>query len=603
MSVLGLIDKSRVDAGFGAIEAPSTEFSDVVPASLEATARNYLTSSKDFFEGRERSTRDQKYKELTGRDLYEDAIQASPQAEKMLERRKRLGDANAFRFDPEVLAAVDQHIGTLKTQDPTKFQGVFNSEEITGEVKRKARESLAKSETVQAGATPFAAVAGNLVGGAAASFIDPLNLATIPLGAGISAGIIKTALIEAGVNIGAEIVSHPFVSEWQKELGNEYGAADFAENIGMAALFGAGLGAATKAIPMGYAKAKNLMFDQMAAKFDELDNIPARDAARAESRRVHIESADPARLIDDVDPQAHRQALEEADAAINQGRAIDPERIPLTDDQVRAMDPARMDEGARAVHARIVEDAPEFPRVYERNGWMGIGPQIDALPQVLREIRGGEEIRLSGGFKTEKMEMALTGELGDMELPAVFARNSDGEIVGSLSVKREKVKPRDPEKFVVAMVEVSDNYRRKGVADALYTYANAYLAKIESSHFKTDIGKKFATKFDYSALDGKSRSLVVAQTSPPPKRHPILDFDRPRAPNVERQMELVELYESPEMRAREKADFEAKFKDSPDHEIHMDQDEGSLSPAAIRQIEAEDSAFIRAISSCELGSR
>jgi hypothetical protein len=446
MSIFDLTQEQEIDTGFEVTQVPSTSFSDVFMAGAEATARNYLFNSKDFFENREASARDQKYKTLTGRNLQDDVIQSLPGAS-VAEKQSH------WSMDPAKQREItDQYLTTLKAQDPDRYNEVITSGEITEVVKRKAQESLAKQEKVSMGATGTARVAGNLAGGVVASAIDPLNLATLPLGAGPSAGILKMALMEAGINAGAEVVSHPFIAEWQREIGNEYGFKDLAENAGLAAVFGAGMTGVVRGIPAGYSRAKSIAMGELQARFNDLDNPVAAAAAGYEARRLHLEESNPARLGAELGPMVHNRALEEVDSALAEGRGLDPEKLQVPDDKIRALDPAKMDEGTARAYQRIVEE----PKA----------PEVDPAP--------------------------------------TRAQNE------------------------------------------------------------------------------------------------MFTFERTEAPAVERQQELLKMYDSPEYKAREKADFDERVKDT-DERIWMDEEKGDMSATEIRKAFDDDEKFFSAISACGLG--
>lgn len=448
MSVFGLIDESKLDTGFEVAQNPSTDFGDVFSAAFESTSRNFLFNSREFYEDRETEARDQKYKELTGRDLYEDVFAGQP-----LENRKKMRFEVVGKSADERNQAIDAYLTNLKAQDPERFKDIGTTGEIVETVKNKARESLARTEKAQAGATGTTRIAGSLAGGVAASAMDPLNLATLPLGAGPGASILRTAFVEAGVNAATEVVTHPFVSDWQRELGNEYGMKDLAQNAGMAAIFGAGMSGVMKGIPAGLAKARSLALTEAAGRFTELDNPVAATAATYEARRLHLEEGNPVRLSEAVSPEAHQRALAEVDAAANQGRAIDPDKIPVTDEQIRSLDRSKMDESTAKVHERLTENSPKIRENPVQN-------------------RGNE----------------------------------------------------------------------------------------------------------------------------------IFEFDDPPAPAVERQQQLRELYESPEYKAREMADFDEKVKAS-DERIWMDDETGGMdmSAAEIRKRFEQDEKIFSTISSCGLG--
>jgi hypothetical protein len=68
----------------------------------------------------------------------------------------------------------------------------------------------------------------------AATLTDPLVIGTIPFGASTSAGILKTALIEAGFGALSEAMIQPFVYRYKKTLNSPYDVSDALIRVGAA---------------------------------------------------------------------------------------------------------------------------------------------------------------------------------------------------------------------------------------------------------------------------------------------------------------------------------------------------------------------------------
>ncbi len=158
-----------------------------------------------------------------------------------------------------------------------------------------------------------------------------------------------------------------------------------------------------------------------------------------------------------------------------------------------------------------------FPRIIEGpDGFMGIIPKAEKLPEVQHTTSGGMDIALSAGGKEQPMESGVTGRTLNMTYPTVFAKDAEGNVIGHLSVKPEtrpggSLGNHEDNIHVAAFVNVDDAHQGKGVASALYQYANAYIAKMEPSQFKTEAGQKFAKNFDYAGLDEKSAKMIGAE--------------------------------------------------------------------------------------------
>ena len=398
MSILDIIDKSKMDRGMG-IEAPATDVGDVFDAGLDALARTSSITSEKLFTTVETYDRDAKYRELTGRNIYEDAIAASPDPGAAGFQRTLKGD-----MSPETTKAVDDYLMKIQAQDPEKFKGVLNSMGISETVKGKAKAALEKQAKVNAGATAFGSVVGGLGAGLVAGFTDPINLATIPLGAGLASGIVKAGLIEAGINAGADLVSYPAVKKWHEELGADYGAGDLLENMGMDAIFGAAFGMGGRALKIKLDdRANSAKLAEIRANIQKLKDADAESiknqvlanpskideleqALRHEERRLHIAETDPSRFNGDTDPTMHQRALEEVDAAINEERVINGERIGMTDEQFKAMDKSKMDPGLKNV-ARLIESNDVIPAVNAKapNEILVDRPAAPPTPEIAQE--------------------------------------------------------------------------------------------------------------------------------------------------------------------------------------------------------------------------
>lgn len=90
---------------------------------------------------------------------------------------------------------------------------------------------------------------GNVIGGGIAGALrDPLQVATLTLGAAPSGGrlvvgrILQVMLTEAAVNAGVETAVIAASEDWRRRAGLETGTAQALAQVGLAALFGAGFG-------------------------------------------------------------------------------------------------------------------------------------------------------------------------------------------------------------------------------------------------------------------------------------------------------------------------------------------------------------------------
>jgi len=160
----------------------------------------------------------------TTRDQQEQNI-----ANRIRERRKK---------DPGFLPGVPDNV--------TNLRQYF----LQGE---KSRRDDARSTVSRA--TGIGATVAGFAGGVAESMLDPVNIATLPLGGG-GKTILGIAAREALFNGAIEVLQAPTVAANRKALGEDYTTEDFLTSVGYAAAGGAVLGTGAhvggKALGRGY---------------------------------------------------------------------------------------------------------------------------------------------------------------------------------------------------------------------------------------------------------------------------------------------------------------------------------------------------------------
>lgn len=366
MSAFSFIKKENVDYGTEVAKAPSTTFADVVSSSFQSTKDNYLSSSESQVMGEITGDRDKRFKELTGRDIYSDALQFLDDSDSVRQPTTGLLKTS----DKRLQEAADKVIARMRETGELVDDGLITSGEIRSQAIERAKKSLETSQKVEAGASSFSATAGSIVGGIGAGFLDPINLATIPLGAASSAGILRTALTEAAINVGSEVAIQPFVADWQNQVGNKYGFSEIAENIGMAAIFGGGIGGLSRGLSLGVEHAPEV-FGRMKERFKALKNYEAMEAAEFMERKAHIDGSDISR-VSEVDYDVHVKNMEEINAALANETKIKESNIRLSDADIQKMDLEKVDIGMKRT-VREFQD-PEI------NGKYDVDPEIEKTP-------------------------------------------------------------------------------------------------------------------------------------------------------------------------------------------------------------------------------
>lgn len=151
------------------------------------------------------------------------------------------------------------------------------------------------------------------------------------------------------------------------------------------------------------------------------------------------------------------------------------------------------------------ERAKAFRILEGPDGFMGIANKLSSLPKLESSIKGGKKITLSAEMKAVPSK-GVTGRTLDVRHPAVVARDGSGKELGFLAITGEHIDGKDV--FTPAMVEVSPEHRRIGVASSMYKYANAFMAKLHPSQTRTELGELFGKSIDYDKLDASSKRML-----------------------------------------------------------------------------------------------
>lgn len=193
---------------------------------------NSQINSRYIAEEKAREQRNAKYTELTGEPMPK------------------------FRaYDDE-----ERYIKALRKLDER-----FNDVATEFELPEKAAEYAAlvgqESAEVYRDAGTGAAIGGTLLGGLAASVQDPVTLAATAVsfaiapftgGAAVAPTlgrtVLKSAIREAAINASIEAAISPFIANWQREVGNDFGISDIISNIAFQAVAGGVLGGASTAL-------------------------------------------------------------------------------------------------------------------------------------------------------------------------------------------------------------------------------------------------------------------------------------------------------------------------------------------------------------------
>lgn len=112
--------------------------------------------------------------------------------------------------------------------------------DVEGNARKKAQTLQRTADDVSAASYGLTAMGVGFMAGAARQMIEPVNVASMALGAPVGAGLARFLLTEAVVNAGAQAVQEPFIQSGRASLGLEAGLGEAATNIAVAGVAGAG---------------------------------------------------------------------------------------------------------------------------------------------------------------------------------------------------------------------------------------------------------------------------------------------------------------------------------------------------------------------------
>jgi ppGpp synthetase/RelA/SpoT-type nucleotidyltranferase len=249
-------------------------------------------------------------------------------------------------YEPQYGNIEDQFFQEQK-QSIAELNDLLSNEQILQSAVDKANKSMDENAAVMAD-TPdtLSRVFGQLAGGIGAGFTDPLNLATIPAGAGplkvagsgglaVARAVGVAALKDGALNAAVEAASIPQVSKWRNTMGREYGLEDSVTDVGTAFAGGAILRGAGEAfvpalrtVRKGAENASSFVLDKMADAAGPVSQR-AKDAFKYMSRTAYVDDAAPVRINSETDLQIHRGLVEKVEADLN-NYAVPTVTLPRT---------------------------------------------------------------------------------------------------------------------------------------------------------------------------------------------------------------------------------------------------------------------------------
>lgn len=278
---------------------------------------------------------------------------------------------------------------------------------------------------------------GKISGGAISSIDNVETVVTMPFSAGARAGILATALIEGGLNAGAEAATTPSRNSFLKSLGlpEESVIGNAAEGFASGALLGGGL----KAILLGF----SAMYGKSPAALDTTakraltdiangaDTAGARGAARAVLRDVEDHSAAVTNPVAGADSE-HVTRFSAASEAGHASQAValpdrPSEAIPrrhVVGGELVEIDPRRVAGGEQAV-----ELGGEW-----RSDMGGVALVHEAADGTMRFADGGKRAALA-------RRIMASDQSAEIRIPSMVLREADGytaEFVNALAAAKNR---------------------------------------------------------------------------------------------------------------------------------------------------------------------
>jgi len=304
---------------------------------------------------------------------------------------------------------IEPNLEALRERFPDA--NIRNRDEIDADIAAQAKMLRDDFEETYSYADPYAAFFGTLGGGAVASMADPINIMTLPIGAGKVAGasfVQGLSIIVArsfGIGFATEAAIQPLVYDYKKEIESPYDLQDALFNMSAA---GVGNGLLNG---LGHSIARG--FDRITSKQELPDNH--------ETRRLRKKIQDLLELQDFTDEtgaktvgelEVHLKALNTAMADIEAGRQVDydslgktieAEYLELFDVEVN---------GARATMDYIAQKRYELEESFD--------PDLYAKQEQLQKFADQKLTKWELKQAQNKADIETTGELNqETDLDAI----------------------------------------------------------------------------------------------------------------------------------------------------------------------------------------
>ena len=382
-------EQALIDARRRPLDRPPAEFTETFVATWNATVQEDLTTSEVLNLSEKRAERRAKVLKLTGEDISSLEGQAIPQ--------KSMSEVGRSAEGREIVRRYERKLTDLATQYPGE---VLTEEEMLAAIIEDSKLVRERTGKVLENAT-FSGKIGGFAGAMATSVMDPFILASMFFGASISAGILRTALTEAGINVVSETMIQPFVAQYKQEIESPYTLEDALMRVGAAAGGGFILGGLGRGVQRGVQrgiarlrKPKVPGLDDVLSEAKKIPNLTPeeREAVEFLEDYTDIVRESPFDLGDPDADLAHMKAAGKAIADVEEGRAPDVQEI------VRGLEPREAIEPPGQRRTLVVEQ--------DKTGQVKTRTVIVGEPRpptnATTDQSLGQFVKNSGGVSVEK---------------------------------------------------------------------------------------------------------------------------------------------------------------------------------------------------------
>lgn len=170
----------------------------------------------------------------------------SPDRDRMFSNPYRGESSNPWVVGDAGIPAQERRIwdeiARRRQSDPTFLADLGTTRaDFVERLNQKAKAQLERESDVSERATTGGTI-GGFLGSMAGGLSDPVNLATLAIGAGPSRSILQTVVREAGINAATEAATLPIIAQRREEVGVPMSAKEAAVSVGAAAVIGGTVG-------------------------------------------------------------------------------------------------------------------------------------------------------------------------------------------------------------------------------------------------------------------------------------------------------------------------------------------------------------------------